>query len=368
MKSLVLVGAGHAHMGVLLQAKRLQNAGFEIVLIDPGSFWYGGATTRVVAGQLSQTALKLPLRGVCREHAVRYRADRAIGVDTRHRRLWLASGEMLAFDTLSLDVGVECALAVAAGSHAPPMLWSAVDVSALVQLAETLSHEARGGAIRRVAVVGDGPRALEVIAGLRRHPSASSLQISWYVPQTRLLADAPITLERRIRRWLVESGVEIVVQTAIVEKVDGAICSADGRRFTADHGVITSPTPAARFVHAGRLPAQAEGLYVTRRLQSPADSRVYAAGGCASVLGAEGRYLDSDRQARVLAHNIEAGARRRPFKSVSARGGATTVDFGDGSAAAWYGRLWWQGRMPARRRAQAQARWLALVERYAPRR
>ncbi|WP_348766732.1 FAD-dependent oxidoreductase [uncultured Salinisphaera sp.] len=366
MKSLVLVGAGHAHMGLLLQADRLHKAGFEITLIDPGSFWYGGATTRVAAGQLSRAALKLPLRGFCRERAVRYRADRALGVDTRHRRLWLASGDMLSFDTLSLDVGLECALPVAAGSHAPPMLWSAVDMSALLQLADTLAHEGRGGVRRRVAVVGDGPRALEVIAGLGRHAAASSLLISWYVPETRLLADAPLGLERRLRRRLIENGVEIVAQTSIVEKVDGAICSDDGRRFTADHVVMASPAPAARFVHAGRLPAQSEGLYVTRRLQSPADARVYAAGGCASVLGAAGAYMDSDRQARVLAHNIEAGARRRPFKSVSARGGATTVDLGDGSAATWHGRLWWQGRMPARGRARAQAQWLALVERYAP--
>jgi NADH dehydrogenase FAD-containing subunit len=368
MKPLVLVGGGHAHIALLSYAEQLKAAGFEITLIDPGSFWYGGLTTQVLAGQLTRTALKLPLRGLCRAHGVQYRADRAIGMDARHRRLWLASGETLSFDTLSLNVGLETGLSVATGSHAPPALWSAVDVSALLQLADALAVESRGGALRRVAVVGDGARALEAVAGLTSHTAASSLHISWFVPQMRLLPGAPLALERRIRRQFAGRGIEIVAQTSIAEKVDGAICSRDGRRFAADHVVVASPAAAARFVHAGRLPAQAEGLYVTRRLQSPSDSRIYAAGACASVLGSEGRYLDSNRQARVLAHNIVSGVKRRPFKSVSARVGVTTVDLGGGSAAAWYGRFWWQSRALAARQSRSRAKWLALVERYAPER
>ena len=88
---------------------------------------------------------------------------------------------------------------------------------------------------------------------------------------------------------------------------------------------------------------------------------------CLLVLGSEGRYLDSNRQARVVAHNIESGVRRRPFKSVSAGLGVTTVDLG-GSAAAWYGRFWWQSRALAARQSRSHAKWLALVERYAPER
>ncbi|MES1940135.1 pyridine nucleotide-disulfide oxidoreductase [Salinisphaera sp. T5B8] len=366
MKPLVLVGAGHSHIALLGRAERLRAAGFDITLVDPGSFWYGGAAAGVLAGQFSQAALKLPLRRFCADRGVHYRADRAIGMDTRHRRLWLASGDMLNFDTLSMDVGLENSLSVATGSHEPPQLWSAVDVSALLQFADTLMSESRGGALRRIAVVGAGARALEVVAGLGAHPQARAFQIAWFVPHARILPGAPVALERRIRRRLTARGVEIIAHTAIIQKVDGAIVSDDGRRFAMDHAVLAGDASAARFVHAARLPAQQAGLYVTRRLQSPSDARVYAAGACASVLGAQGEHRYSERHARVLAHNIEAGARQRPFQSVRANAGATVVDLGDGQAAGWRGRLWWQGRALARRKARSHAKWLALIAQYAP--
>ena len=365
MKPLVLVGAGHSHIALLGRVERLRAAGFDITLVDPGSFWYGGAAAGVLAGQLSQAALKLPLRRFCADRGVHYRADRAIGMDTRHRRLWLASGDMLTFDTVSLDVGLESSLAVATGSHAPPQLWSAVDVSALLQLADALTAQSRGGALQRIAVLGAGARALEIVSGLSVHPQAGAFQIAWFVPQTRVLPSAPVALEHRIRRRLAARGIEIVPQTSVTQKVDGAVVSGDGRRFVVDHAVLASPVCAARFVHAARLPAQQEGLYVTRRLQSPSDSRVYAAGACASVLGGRDEYGYRERDVRVLAHNIEAGIRQRPFQNVRANAGATVVDLGDGQAAGWRGRLWWQGRALARRKARSHAKWLALIAQYA---
>jgi NADH dehydrogenase FAD-containing subunit len=367
MKSLLLVGAGHVHVAMLERTARLQAAGFSIQLIDPGSFWYGAALTDVLAGRFDRPALRLPLRPFCHDRAVAYRADRAIGLDVRHRRLWLASGDMLEFDTVSLDVGVESVLEVASGSHQGPELWPASDVHDMIAFARALEESTRGGARLHVAVVGDGPRALESVAALACTPWATRLQISWFLPGNRALPGAPAGLDRRVVHQQAERGVEIVPSTSIVEKIDGAICSADGRRFAADHAVIASGQ-AARFVHAAGLPAHSDGLYVSRRLQSPGDTRVYAVGGGASVLGRRANYhFTVDEQARVLAHNIEAGARRRPFNSCRGRRGGPIVPVGNDRALGWRGRFWWQGQALARLRACRDAAWLALIAGYADR-
>lgn len=368
MKTLLLVGAGHVHVALLARSASLRAAGFDIHLIDPGSFWYGGARSAVLAGRLGGSALRLSLRAACRQHRVTYHADRAIGLDLRHRRLWLASGRMQVFDTVSHDVGYESTVAIDSDSHYGPALWPATDVSAMLHLVHTLAQEPARSALRRVAIVGDGARAVETVAALTSGPFAAGLRVSWYLPGVRVVSDAPRGHDRFILRQLSRRGVEVVAQTPICRKTEGAICSPDGRRFPVDHAVFAGTPEAAHFIHAGGLPASADGLHVNRRLQSPRDERIYAAGGCAAVVGQRGSYQFSvEQQARVLAHNIEAGARRRPFKSCRARTGGPIIDLGGGQAIAWRGRWWWRGATLARRLARRDERWLAWIAGYSER-
>lgn len=368
MKTLLLIGAGHVHVALVARSASLRAAGFEIHLIDPGSFWYGGARACLLAGRLGRSELRLSLRALCRAHDVTYHADRAIGLDVRHRRLWLASGRMQVFDTVSHDVGQESTPVLDSDSHHAPTLSPATDVSAMGQLAQTLRHEHRVGAPRRLAIVGDGERALTTVAALATGPFASSLRSSWYLPGNHVMPGAPRGYNRFMLRFLAARGVEVVAQTPINRKTEDAICAPGGRRFPVDHVVLAGSAQAASFIHAGGLPAGAEGLHVNRRLQSPRDERIYAVGGCALIAGYSGSYQwDVARQAKVLAHNIEAGARRRPFKSCRARFAGPIVDLGNGQAIAWRGRWWWHGASLARRLARQDERWLAWMAGYTER-
>jgi NADH dehydrogenase FAD-containing subunit len=368
MKTLLLVGAGHVHVALLARSAQLRAAGFDVHLIDPGSFWYGGARAALLGGRLERSALRLPLAAACREQHVRYHADRAIGLDARHRRVWLASGQMQVFDTVSHDVGYESGLDIDGDSHHGPALWQAADVSAMLQFVRVLEQARQRSTPLRIAVVGDGARAAETVAALAGGPFAAGLQISWVLPGARVSPNAPRGHDRFILRHLARCGVEIVPQTPISRQTNGAICSPDGRRFPVDHAVFAGPGEAAHFVHAGRMPASAEGLHVNRRLQSPRDERIYAVGGCAAVLGRRANHQFSvEQQARVLAHNIEAGARRRPFKSCRGRPGGPIITLGNGQAIAWRGRWWWQGAALARRLARRDERWLAWIAGYSQR-
>ena len=49
--TVVLVGAGHAHLHIANQAADYANAGARLVLIDPGAFWYSGMATGLLGGR-----------------------------------------------------------------------------------------------------------------------------------------------------------------------------------------------------------------------------------------------------------------------------------------------------------------------------
>ena len=365
MRPLLLVGAGHAHVALVAHAAALRDAGFDIQLVDPGSFWYGGAPARLMRGELGREALRLPLRAFCKANDVRYRCDRALGLDARHRRLWLASGQMQTFDTISLNVGQETPFDDTNVAGSGLQLWRASATYELVQFVQALSERQGGGRVQRIAVYGDGPRATEIVAGLVNGPWRDDLRISWFLPGTRPLPGAPWRVNRRVMALQARHALELIVNTRLSGVEEGAVCSSDGRRFGADHVVIAAGAGAARFAHAGELPAESDGLSVSRRLHSPTDTRIYAAGGCAAMIGRDVmRFSEACEQAQVLARNIVAGARRRPFKSYRPGRAGHVVDMGDGTAVGWRGRLWWQGAALARRRLRRDAEWLALIARF----
>ncbi|QTF91052.1 MAG: hypothetical protein J5F18_11225, partial [Halomonas sp. BM-2019] len=50
---LLLVGAGHAHLHLLRHAAAFEGA--EVMLVDPGGFWYSGRAAGMLSGRLLPT-------------------------------------------------------------------------------------------------------------------------------------------------------------------------------------------------------------------------------------------------------------------------------------------------------------------------
>ena len=49
--TIVLVGAGHAHLHIAARAQAYRDAGARLLLIDPGEFWYSGMATGLLGGE-----------------------------------------------------------------------------------------------------------------------------------------------------------------------------------------------------------------------------------------------------------------------------------------------------------------------------
>lgn len=52
-RTVILVGAGHAHLYVTAHAEALVAAGARVVHISPGKFWYSGLATGMLGGRYS---------------------------------------------------------------------------------------------------------------------------------------------------------------------------------------------------------------------------------------------------------------------------------------------------------------------------
>lgn len=359
MKSVVLVGAGHVHRVLGARAGRLRAAGIALHLVAPSSFWYGGAVTAFLAGQVNAAAMRTGLRAWCRDRDIQLHRDRAIGLDARHRRLWLAGGRVLDYDAVCLNVGnapvVEPAIGVVRDS---PRVWSGHSVRILARLRDALCADSGAGCQTRIAIAGAGTRAAEIALGLSLLQAGSGQSITLYVPGLQLLRGAPAGVRRRLLGRLAERGVEIVWQTEIGRVDQHMLVSVDGRCFAADHLIMANRSPAACLVHATGLPADHNGLHVDRRLHSTADDRVFAAGACRWLAGAAPALRpDSRREAAVLEQNLIARFSARPYRYYRGGRGLELLDLGDGRGMVWRRRFWLESAYGARLCAHRMRQW-----------
>jgi len=348
---LVLIGAGHVHIGLLQRAQRLRSAGLDITLVDTGSFTPGADSSRYLLDFEAASARRRLVRNLCAESRVAHCDDRAIGVDTRHRRIWLASGERLDYDLLSFNVGRDMDTSGLDATANRMQLWRSSAMRDMAQFGQALAGTDSPSRRRPyIAVVGATNEAARIVSALSVLDPGPALKpaINWYLPGSYLLPAGPAGAARRLGRMLSRRGVQIFFSSAIAALDDRHVVSRDGRLFAADHVVVADRAVAPRIIHAAVLPATDAGLYVTQRLQSPADPRVFAVGSCAQRIGGAGLPAqDVVGQLDVLTHNLIATIRRRPLRRYKTSQRSSAIDMHDGSAIAWLGHVWWHNRLAA---------------------
>lgn len=363
-RQVVLVGAGHAHLHVAAHAAELARDGISLVLVDPGTFWYSGLGTGMLAGQYDAREDQVDPEQLVRREGGHFVRDRMTGLDARERTVALASGDTLEYDALSLNVGskVDTACIPGADDHA----WTVKPISNLWRLRQALGDRFRSPSSEplRVLVVGGGPTGCEVAACMdslaSRHGAAT--EVSLVTRGDRLLSGYSPAASQALTSFLRHRGIHIVCPWPVRQIEEGTVVGEDGQRIHADIIVVATGLVAPPLLECLGLPLdEREGLRVRDTLQSTGDDDVFAAGDCASL---EGHRLPKlgvfgVRQAPILLHNIAALLQGRPLKAYRPQKRYLMIlNLGCGSGLAIYGRLHWLGRLSYRVKDHIDRRFL----------
>ena len=363
MKRVVLVGAGHAHLGVLRGASALVDRGAEVVVVAPEDFWYSGLATGVLAGQyppsLDVIALA-PLAARAGAHLVR---EAVVAVEPRNRRVVLASGRALDWDSLSLDVGSEVPIDTLPGAaaHAVPVK----PVANLARLRADLETRWRRGERPRLVVVGGGNSGCEVaaVAASLATRSGGGLDVTLLAASSRLVPALPARAARRLVRGLEGRGVRCRTGTPVTAIEAGRVRTATGDPVPFDVAVLATGLVPPRLLRQAGLPTDDSGaLLVDATLHAVGDPRVFGGGDCIAFaprpLPRIG--VHAVRQAPVLLHNLAASLDGRPLRAYRPQRRALLVlNLGDATALATWGPFVWYGRAAFRLKDRIDRRWLA---------
>jgi len=345
LKRLLLVGAGHAHAQVLRAWARQPVADTELLLVSPSALApYSGMVPGWLAGTYRYEEICIDFAALARAAGARFKLGEMVALAPGQRGVTLASGQTLAYDLLSLNVGSTLLPPQQPGTR----LLSMRPLGGLHTASEALWPELAALAGTQpfvVTAVGGGAAGFEsllaVLQRLRGLMPARPLRGCLVSSGSTLLPGMAPGAVRSAIAALQHAGVELQLDTVwrapMAEGSDlllwatGAVAHAWQRDA----------------VRRGELRvSERDFVRIDAQLRSVSHPEIFAVGDCAAwepPLPKAGVY--AVRMGPVLTHNLRAALAGRALQSYSPQSKSLALlATGDGRAIASRGRWSAEGR------------------------
>jgi len=305
-RDLVLIGGGHAHALVLRKWGMSPLPGVRVTLITPEpTAPYTGMLPGFVAGHYTRQALDIDMMRLARFAGARVVLKPAIGLDLTSRRVIVPDRAPIAFDALSINVGIRATLPNLPGfaehaTPAKPLGLFADRWQAFVAAVES------GRTTPEIAVIGCGIAGAELALSMQHRLRNHSPRIV-ILEAEDALKNASDRTRAKLQQRLDAVGITIR-EGAQVERItaDSVVTSTGdvAANFTVG---AAGATPLGWIAETG-LPVTDGFLDVGPHLNSPADPTIFAGGDCAHMLHSprEKAGVFAVRQAPILHDNLRA--------------------------------------------------------------
>lgn len=321
-RHLLLAGAGHAHLTLLSQIAGFLNAGHRVTVVSPSKYhYYSGMGPGMLGGTYAPENIRFPVCRMTETAGGNFVADSITRIDPEQKTVSLASGDVMTYDLLSVNMGSYVPDTLIAGSRDSVFSVKPIDqlMAARERIQELLAVSRRGAPV--IAVVGGGPAAAEIAGNVWHltHKAGCSEPEIYLFAGKGLMTGFPAGVRARVRKILAEHGVRID-ETGFVKAIQtGTVTLASGAPFAADVIIMAPGVKPSPVLADSGLPVGPEGgLRVNAYLQCTAYPDIFGGGDCIyfdpSPLDKVGVY--AVRQNPVLFNNIAsamAGTRMMPF-------------------------------------------------------
>jgi len=373
VKSLVLVGGGHAHVHVLKAFRDRPEPGVRIVLVSRDARTpYSGMLPGLIAGHYRDDEAHVDLGRLAAACGAAFACGEMSGLDRARKRVTLRDAPPVPYDVLSLDTGSTPSLAAdGAGEHALPVKPVEAFLAGLDRFAAT----ARAADRRlRVVVVGGGAGGTETAISLAERFRAA---LPGGAPDITLLARGRLLprfnerARRRLRGALDRNGIA-VAEGAEARRIEAdRIVARDGRVFACDLAIWATWAGAPAWLKDTGLALDERGFVALEpTLRVLNDPSVFAAGDVASVLAhpREKAGVYAVRQGPPLAANLRRALRGEPLRPFTPQATALAlIGTGGGRAVAAWGPFALEGRFVWRLKEAIDRRWIRSYQDLRPR-
>ncbi len=222
---LLLVGAGHAHLGVINDWRKEGPPSGRTLLAEPlEAMLYSGMVPGWIAGEYRASELAIPLAPLVEEAGLEWYRARLVRIDPEARIAHLDNGEMLAFDI--------CSIATGGAGQASDVLGADKRLLDIRPLSGFIGH---WQALResepphpRIAVIGGGAGGVELAFGFRNSTHWRDCSVTLVTGSSGLLPEHAAAVRER-------AAEELEAQNIAVLREDAAV--RDGNLMAGEHSL-----------------------------------------------------------------------------------------------------------------------------------
>ena len=326
LKDIVLVGAGHAHIGVLRMFGMKPIRGVRLTLITRQvDTPYSGMLPGMIAGHYSFDEAHIDVGPLCRFAGARLYHSAAVGLNLAGKSVLCDNRPPVPYDLVSINIGSTPGTRNTPGAPENTIPVKPID-GFLARFEAARARILTKGAKARIGVTGAGAGGTELALSLewrlRRDAAASGfdpegLQFAILTQDKEILASFPAAVRRRFMRETQRRGVEIIAGHRVA-RVDGGMVRLEGAAEQVFSEIFwtTEAAPAPWLAETGLGLNEQGFIAVSPTLQSVSNANVFAAGDIASIAGQNlpksGVY--AVRQGPALAENLRRAVTGKPLK------------------------------------------------------
>lgn len=369
---IVLLGGGHAHVHVLKAFAMKPESGVRLTLVTRDlETPYSGMLPGVIAGLYSEREAHIDLLRLSAVTGVRLIHAEGVGIDRGQKRVLLAGRPSVAYDLLSIDVGITPALAHIEGAAEHGIAVKPIG-SFLAKFAALRARCRTPDGPRRIAVIGGGAGGVELILSVRTYlladtPAGDQAGFSFaLVTDGEILATHDPKVRDSFRRVLASRHIELHEGQPAAAVTPDSIQLRSGRAVRADAVLVTTGAAAPPWFRDTALALDPAGfLAVGPTLQTLNDPDVFAAGDCVTLVESprEKAGVFAVRAGPPLARNLRRRARGEPPVSWRPqRRHLALISTGERCAVASRGALKTEGAWVWRWKDWIDRRWMRMYQ------
>ncbi len=363
-KSVVLVGAGNAHLRFVKRFGMKPLPGVAATLVsDAAEAPYSAMVPGHIGGDYALEAIRIDLVRLCRASGVRLVVDRAEQLDIAERKVRFAGRPELSYDVLSLGLG--SLPSCPAGMKTLPSSWLMRPLGELIARLDALQQQLRRSPRPfHLAVVGGGASGCELTLAIRkRFDGVPDFRLTLLQNAASLLPHFPAKAGRVFHSTLQQRGVAVRLGSRVVGGDETGLDLDGGERLPCDAVLWATHAAPHAILHSSGLKLNEAGfLQVNDSLQSVSDPAVFGTGDCIELvsrpdLPKNGVY--AVRQGGVLFDNIGHFLREEPLKPFRPQWlYLCLLSTSDGDAIFCYGPFVWKARWARRLKDRIDLAWI----------
>lgn len=325
VKDLVLIGGGHAHVGVLYMLAMKPVLGLRITLIARDIHTpYSGMLPGLIAGHYSYDETHIDLARIARFCGARIYHAEVEGIDLDNKKVIAKGRPPISYDLLSINTGSRPSTVGVKGADEFALAVKPIDI--FLQhwerlLADLKSHKGD----YHLAIVGGGAGGVEMALCTQYKLQADlkalgktdcNIHISLLTRDETVMSNHNAGVRRRFERVLKERNIDFYSDATVVEVGKDFVRAEDGLMLSTDAVIWVTTAGAPEWPKQSGLQVDDNGfIKANEYLQNPGNEDIFVAGDVASLYDPRPKSgVFAVRQGPILAHNLRAAATAKKLR------------------------------------------------------